>query len=361
MDSFSPPAVITAIADPEFESMVSGALFSQGWNVVARPLDLSALDVAILGCLDSKVLIIYSVDFPGLTSEKLGLMNEGHISLLGFSDSAGSNREWPNISPRAINPMELVAFIRSNIRTSSIRKPMLHRREATKSCVIAIGSAGHSSGSTTLAINLAQEVALLGKRTLLIDANFHAPAIAILLDLHKISSENSWREVSSNFSALEFNERNTLEFMERINKLVDTFDYIFIDLGTLRNLSNDLTDRRWISTIKVWAANFADQILITTAGDLLSQTRLKELKSHIASISLAPKFSLISILSKDVKKQNIIAAPKVTPDWLSQRWEIPFEPRICAQAERERTTLAKVNEKSSLRKAILQLAVAITS
>ena len=75
MDSFSPPAVITAIADPEFESMVSGALFSQGWNVVARPLDLSALDVAILGCLDSKVLIIYSVDFPGLTSEKLGLMN----------------------------------------------------------------------------------------------------------------------------------------------------------------------------------------------------------------------------------------------------------------------------------------------
>jgi len=40
MDSFSPPAVITAIADPEFESMVSGALFSQGWNVVARPLDL---------------------------------------------------------------------------------------------------------------------------------------------------------------------------------------------------------------------------------------------------------------------------------------------------------------------------------
>jgi len=44
MDNLATPAVITAIADPDFEGVVSSALFSQGWSVIARALDMKSLE-----------------------------------------------------------------------------------------------------------------------------------------------------------------------------------------------------------------------------------------------------------------------------------------------------------------------------
>ena len=360
MDNFAPPTIITAIADPEFEGMVSGALFSQGWNVIARPLDLAALESAILTAADKKLLIIFSVDFPGLTAEMMQEILQGNSSYLGFSDANGYDRDWPNVSLRPSDPNELVAFIRSNIRVSSIRKPLLHRREISKCKVIAIGSAGHSSGTTTLSINLAQEIALLGYRTLIIDANFQAPATAILLDLHKISDDDTWRDISDNLSAFEFDESNISDFAGRMNNITNTFDYLLIDLGSLRNLAHDLTDRRWGSIVKIWAGNFANHIFITSTDELLSQSRLKELKTNLANISLAPKISVISIASKEENWRQKKLSPSDLPPWIFQIRSIPFEPRACLQAEKDRSPLVKINSKSALRKAIFKMAAEIT-
>jgi hypothetical protein len=57
MDEISQPVVITAIADPEFEAMVSSALFSRGWNIIARPLDFNTLERELGINRDAKILL----------------------------------------------------------------------------------------------------------------------------------------------------------------------------------------------------------------------------------------------------------------------------------------------------------------
>ena len=66
MDEFVQPSVITAIADAEFEGMVSSALFESGWSVIARPLDFATLQKSLNEEGNRNILVIYSVDLPGL-------------------------------------------------------------------------------------------------------------------------------------------------------------------------------------------------------------------------------------------------------------------------------------------------------
>jgi len=58
------PSVITAIADAEFEGMVSSALYESGWSVIARPLDFATLAKNLNEATTKNALVIYSVDLP---------------------------------------------------------------------------------------------------------------------------------------------------------------------------------------------------------------------------------------------------------------------------------------------------------
>ena len=290
MDNLATPAVITAIADPDFEGVVSSALFSQGWNVIARALDMNSLEVEIAKCDVSQVILIYSSDLPGISLARLQEITRSGVTLFGFTDAAGSAQGLPEISPRPTSSAELLAYIRGNIRSPRLRTPLLQPAPNLKARIIGVGSASHSTGNTVLALNLAQESALLGMKTLLIDANFQAPAIATLLDLRKVSDENKWRDISENSICFRNYATESTWFQCIGHRCSGIFRSIYIDLGTLANLSSDLTDRRWASQVKIWVANLAKNIIITSTTELLQQRRLKDLQQDLSNISLAPIF-----------------------------------------------------------------------
>ena len=64
-------SVVTAIKDPEFEAMVAGTLFSHGWNVIFRALDIASLQSFLTTSTESKPLLIYSSDVQELDSKTL--------------------------------------------------------------------------------------------------------------------------------------------------------------------------------------------------------------------------------------------------------------------------------------------------
>ena len=237
MDEFVQPSVITAIADAEFEGMVSSALYESGWSVIARPLDFATLAKSLNEAATKNVLVIYSVDLPGLTNAQLQKLSPVDTSLFGFADAAGSARGFSEISQRPTCPEELLAYIRGNIRSPLLRVPLLQSKQKFKAKIIGIGSAGHYTGATTLALNIAQELALLDKKTLLIDANFQASAIATVLDLRKIADEDRWRDLSDNFSVYAFDTpgygnstppNKPLKIEEYASILVDAIDKLDI-------------------------------------------------------------------------------------------------------------------------------------
>jgi MinD-like ATPase involved in chromosome partitioning or flagellar assembly len=361
MDEFVQPSVITAIADAEFEGMVSSALYESGWSVIARPLNFETLAKNLNESAIKNVLVIFSVDLPGLTKLQLQNLSPAGTSLFGFTDAAGSARGFSEISQRPSNPVELLAYIRGNIRSPLLRVPLLQSKQKFKAKIIGIGSAGHYTGATTLALNIAQELVLLDKKTLLIDANFQASAIATLLDLHKIADEDRWRDLSDNFSVAEITQDNVSDFPTRAAEAASYFDYVIIDLGSLLNISNDLSDRRWSSQVKIWVSRFAHSILITSGSDVLQSKRLKNLCNELAEMKLPAQISLFIVPAETINKRERLQIVDFKPFVPKEVVYLPMDSKICAAARKEHTALSEVNAKAPLRKVFAEIALQITT
>jgi Flp pilus assembly CpaE family ATPase len=361
MDEFVQPSVITSIADAEFEGMVSSALFASGWSVIARPLDFATLVKNLNEAATKNVLVIYSVDLPGLTQVQLQKLSSVDTSLFGFADAAGSARGFNEISPRPTSPEELLAYIRGNIRSPLLRVPMLQSKQKFKAKIIGIGSAGHYTGATTMAVNIAQELVLLDKKTLLIDANFQASAIATVLDLRKIADEDRWRDLSDNFSVAEITQNNITDFPARAMEAASYFDFVVIDLGSLQNISNDLSDRRWSSQVKIWVSRFAHSILITSGSDVLQSKRLRNLCDELAEIKLPAQISIFIFPTESISKRERFQIVDFQPFMPKEVGYLPMDSKLCAAARKERTSLSEVNAKAPLRKAFAAIALQITT
>jgi hypothetical protein len=360
MDDLEQPSVITAIADAEFEGMVSSAIFASGWDVIARPLDFATLANCLDEQLGRKVLVIYSVDLPGFSDEQLRKYSRGNSSFIGFTDAAGSARGFGEVSPRPVNRDELLAYIRGNIRSPLLRAPLIQSRPNFKAKIIAIGSAGSHTGATTLALNLAQELSLAKKKTLLLDANFSSPEVAALLDLRKVADEDKWRDISDYFSVAEVTQRWIPEFTTKAAEAAGYFDCLVIDLGSLLNITNDLSDRRWTSQAKIWASRFADEIFITSGSDFLQQIRLRRLCSQLYEVKLPTRISIFITPSADAVKRDRSKPVNLQPLIPEKVEYLPFDPRLCGLARAERTTFSEINGKAPLRKAIATIAGQIT-
>ena len=355
MDSFEPPLVITAISDPDFEGLVSSALFTQGWSVVARALDFSELQRAVAINSGSKLLVIFSTDLPGATAIDLNEISKVNTLVFGFSDEIGSDRGFANISPRPRSPEELLLVILENVRATNSRAPLIHAPLNISAQVIAIGGVRHSTGTTTFAINVAQELALLGSQTLLIDANFQAPALATLLDLRHLAEDSKWREVSPRFSALELTQEKLESFDDLIKEAGEFFEKIVIDLGSVTYLAREISDRRWSAKIKIWASRNADNFVIASNSELLSQKAFQDFSLSTGKLSFKPKLHFFKVQPPLKQGQTFKKLDLGLPKFESF-WSLPWDPRSCQSAITERTSLFQVAERGALRKEICTIA-----
>jgi hypothetical protein len=359
MDPLDPPTVITAIADPDFEGLVSRALYSQGWNVVSRVMNFAQVNSAISKNRSKSLLLIFSTDLPGVTPDEIEKLASPDISIFGFADHSGSAKGFLNIFSRPISPDDLILIILENIRSAGVRSPLIHQGAAFNSNLVAVGGAGHATGNTTLAINLAYEAALLGVKTLLIDANFQAPAVAALLDLRKLSSEPFWREVSEGFAAMEFTQETIKDFEMKIMSAGDSFDQIVIDLGSVAYLSRELADRRWSSAVKIWTSRRANSFIVTTNSSFLAQKRLEEFSNSFSKLNLSSDIHLANQRSsnKNGENQELLRKHSLQSSTL---WTLPWDLRSCQQAIEARATLAQVAERGALRREIAKMAQAVS-
>ena len=360
MDLLEVPTVVTAIADPEFEALVSRALFSQGWNVVARVMDFSELQRALTVNSGKKLLLLFSTDLPGSSAGEMEKLATPSTSLFCFADQSGNDRGFSNVFARPTSPENLTLAILENVRSSGFRAPMIHASAKCGARVVAVGGIGHGTANTTIAINLAQESALLGVKTLLIEANFQAPAIAALLDLRKLSSETRWRDYCENLSIMELTQETIADFEERIMTAGEKFDLIVFDLGSVAFLARELSDRRWSSAVKIWTTRNANQFIFTTNATFLAQKRCDEFVQSLSNISISAEIHLVKTNSSN-KREPEMSASKKAPLRSAVQWNLPWDQRSCQLAVEDRTTLVQASERGALRKEIGKIAQAISA
>jgi Mrp family chromosome partitioning ATPase len=353
------PVVITAISDAQFEGFVSGTLFAQGWSVVFRAIDTEALERFCLTNPEQAAdsLLIYSSDLPGISAEVVKNLSGKVKQVVGFSSK--HNPDFADLHSNPATATDLVSIVRGFVRAPMLRQPSQINRANRKAHVMAIGSAGSDTGCTTIALNLAMELSVLGKSTLLIDANFRAPSIAALIAIRNVQSESRWRTIAPQLAIAEITQQEAGNIDQLMESATQNFDNIVIDLGSISGLSNRLTDRRWTSTMTTWSCDQGDELMVIARPDLLGIHRLEQVCGLLEKTSIRSALSFTLNMRSQGKKgddeeaQFLAITTRLRP--LCVR-VIGRDLRAASKALEEKATLIEVNMRSALRKSIAKMA-----
>ena len=359
MSSQELPVVITAISDAQFEGFVSGTLFAQGWSVVFRAIDNEALERFCSNNVEQAAssLLIYSPDLPGINNDVVKHLTTKVKQVVGFSSK--TNTEYADLHPNPATATDLVSIVRGFVRAPMLRQVSQISRANRKAHVIAIGSAGSDTGCTTIALNLAMELSVLGKSTLLIDANFRAPSIAALIAIRNVQSEAGWRTIAPQLAIAEITQKEAGTIDQLMESATQSFDNIVIDLGSISGLSNRLTDRRWTSTMTTWSCDQGDELMVIARPDLLGIHRLEQVCNLLEKTSIRAALSFtLNMRSQgktgaDEEAQFLAITTRLRP--LCVR-VIGRDLRAASKALEEKATLIEVNMRSALRKSIATMA-----
>lgn len=355
------PTVITAISSSDAEGFVAGTLFAQGWSVVFRAIDWDSLEAFINTNpqIARNALLLYASDLPGITAARASELSARSRQSIGFNSASQPNTDIPGLHEMPSAVTDLVSLVRGFVRAPMLRTQANTFRQHRKSHVVAVGSAGSYTGCTVIALNLAMELSVVEKSTLLIEANFRAPSIAPYLAMRNINSDNGWKSIAPNLSLAEVDQENAHEIEELMQRATAEFDYIVVDLGSISGLSNRLTDRRWTSIMTTWCCDQADELMIISRADSLGLHRLNQVIELIKQTSIRAKLSFVLNMKVNGKRgeqaeTHFLSA--VTPLKPVRVRNIANDPRAITAAIDEHATLIEINERSNMRKSISELA-----
>jgi len=361
MSDLELPTVITAVADAQTEGFIAATLFAQGWSVLFRALDIDSLESYLKNSPESArgAILIFAPDLSGISYERLVAITPMVKQLVGFSHNPEKDLALGELHLVPTSATDLISLVRGFIRAPMLRQSTQLSTQGRRAHVLAIGSAGSYTGCTTLAINIAMELSVSDKQTLLIDANFRAPSIAALLAVRNVHSETGWRTIAPSLAIAEISQEQAISIDTLMAQAIQSFDHIVIDLGSISGLSNRLTDRRWTSTMTTWSCDQGDELMVVARPDVLGLHRLEQVTSllEMTSVRSALSFTL-NMRSQgrkgaDEESKFLTITTRLRP--LSVR-VIARDARSTATAEAEKSTLIEVNARSGLRKAVAKIA-----
>ena len=355
------PVIITAISNSEKESFVAATLFTQGWSVIHRAVDFASLLDYVQANPEkaNSALLLYSPDLNDFNPDAFEHLTSQFRQIIGFVTSNSEINSDDGLHEIPESAAQLATFIRGYVRSPLIRKLTPPNRPLKRSRILAISSAGSCTGTSTLALNLSYELSLNNKKILLIDANFAEPNIAIYLDQRNVMEEESWRLASPNLYIKELTRERVTEFEATIEKAHSDFDYVIIDVGTIHDLSSQLSDRRADSLVITWASDNADEFWIVTRPDHIGQMRFRKISTILNRTSLISAITLVLNMrsaGRNGQEEEKAFLATATSHKVAHLYVLPADQRNTATASENRAVLAEVSERGILRKAIASIA-----
>lgn len=358
------PVIITAIANSELESFVAGTLYSQGWSVIYRALDVSSLDLFLESIANHRknILLIYSPDLPGISPEVIDTYQQKVRQVIGFSADPASVKNFSGILATPHDVTELVSLIRGFVRAPLLRAASAASQTRRRARVISLGAPSGSTGCTTLAINLAMELSVQGHEVLLLDGDVRRPSVAALLALRNLDGDEPWRTIAPHFCVSELTRERIHLLSDYMNDACDAFDIVIVDLGAIEDIADSLTDRRWVSSVIHWSCDNADELWFLGKVDTLGIHRLDALVRDFSQISIRAKVSVLFNMKPGGRKREnheAVFLSSIAPLRPHRILTLPRDSRAVTKAEEERATLIEVDDRSTLRKAISKIAVEV--
>ena len=276
--------VVTAISDSECEDFVSQLLFSQGWSIIYRAIDMAGL----MEFLDARkgelrTVVIFKSDLPNFDEALL---------------ESASNSKVKNICIDEVetNSHKLMTYIRGQLRLPLIANAGLanaglvnaglinsEKIMATKPCVITITGTVGSPGRSSVALNIANYLAA-NSQVNLYDADLRAPALEYFIGRAGKNNENL--------------KLSSLISQEKLidSKIGDSSAINIVDLGSLPPLTEVVNDRRWQAGFINRTLEETTTLIYLCKSNGLSLIRLEQFMSQFPV--LLRKLPIIYILNQ---------------------------------------------------------------
>ena len=275
--------VVTAISDSECEDFVSQLLFSQGWSIIYRAIDMAGL----MEFLDARkgelrTVVIFKSDLPNFDEALL---------------ESASNSKVKNICIDKIetNSHQLMTYIRGQLRLPLIANAGLANSgklgaiesqqvpAERKPCVITITGTVGSPGRSSVALNIANYLAA-NSQVNLYDADLRAPALEYFIGRAGKNNENL--------------KLSSLISQEKLidSKIGDSSAINIVDLGSLPPLTEVVNDRRWQAGFINRTLEETTTLIYLCKSNGLSLIRLEQFMSQFPV--LLRKLPIIYILNQ---------------------------------------------------------------
>ena len=275
--------VVTAISDSECEDFVSQLLFSQGWSIIYRAIDMAGLmEFLDVRKGELRTVVIFKSDLPNFDEALL---------------ESASNSKVKNICIDKIetNSHQLMTYIRGQLRLPLIANAGLANSEKLgaiqsqqvpaerKPCVITITGTVGSPGRSSVALNIANYLAA-NSQVKLYDADLRAPALEYFIGRAGKNNENL--KLTSLISQEKLND----------SKIGDSSAINIVDLGSLPPLTEVVNDRRWQAGFINRTLEETTTLIYLCKSNGLSLIRLEQFMSQFPV--LLRKLPIIYILNQ---------------------------------------------------------------
>ena len=226
--------VVTAISDADSEDFVSQLLFSQGWSIIFRAIDMAGL-ITFLKARTSalRTVVIFKSDLPDFDPNLLQELSSPKVTLISLDNiETNSHKLMTHIRGQLRLPLifegSIAAIEKADFDPSNSSKAKVAQRP----CVITITGTVGAPGRSSVALNIANYLAS-NSIVNIYDADIRAPALEYFIGRAESNSENL------NLVNLASHEKST-EL-----RIADNARISVVDLGPLPPLEEVVNDRRW--------------------------------------------------------------------------------------------------------------------
>jgi len=317
---------ITAISDAQDEGFIAASLERQGWQVLYRALTDSQL-TNFLDTLDAEQVTIFTTpDF-----------------------APGASNFFRNLKP-SINEIRLSAIPSNDHDFSEIIRGSANEETLTWSTlptipIVTFSSFGRRVGTSTIALNIASELAIQGSRVLLIDAHVRSSFLSPYLQIFGVN-----REVIRSPFGFSIFEAHSAETFATLEGDIDQYEILLLDIGEVWQPARAISGNRSEDYPFIWAAHFSTDMITVSSAEGRAISEVRNSLKGLEELAIKPKISHLINNAQNYSAKERTTQQKIVAGELHCRSTfLPRDDRATSRAKAASSTLAESAPKSALR------------
>ena len=275
--------VVTAISDSECEDFVSQLLFSQGWSIIYRAIDMAGLmEFLDVRKGELRTVVIFKSDLPNFDEALLESASNSKVKNICIDEvETNSHKLMTHIRGQLRLPLIANAGLANSEKLGALESQQVPAER--KPCVITITGTVGSPGRSSVALNIANYLAA-NSQVNLYDADLRAPALEYFIGRAGKNNENL--------------KLSSLISQEKLidSKIGDSSAINIVDLGSLPPLTEVVNDRRWQAGFINRTLEETTTLIYLCKSNGLSLIRLEQFMSQFPV--LLRKLPIIYILNQ---------------------------------------------------------------